>query len=52
MQNMEGMDVKLEHERQRQNELLRQRMNEKRIKSSNIQQASEILGQANEADQM
>ena len=47
---MEGVDVKLEHERQRQNEILRARMNEKKIKTINVLQANEILDQANEAD--
>ena len=46
---MEGIDIKLEHERQRQNELMRQKMNEKRVKSNTMQQAHEIIGQANEA---
>lgn len=50
MQKMEGMDVKLEYERQRQNEILRARMNEKKIKTNNLAQANEILDQANEAD--
>ena len=50
MQKMEGMDMKLEHERQRQNEILRSRMNEKKIKTNNIIQANEILDQANEAE--
>jgi hypothetical protein len=50
MQKMDGMDIKLEHERQRQNEILRARMNEKKIKTNNMLQASEILDQANEAD--
>ncbi len=47
---MEGVDIKLEHERQRQNEILRARMNEKKLKTNNIIQANEILDQANEAD--
>jgi hypothetical protein len=50
MQKMEGIDIKLEHERQRQNEILRSRMNEKKIKTNNIIQANEILDQANEAE--
>jgi hypothetical protein len=50
MQNIGGVDVKLEHERQRQNELLRLRINEKKVKSDNLQQASELIGQANEAE--
>ena len=52
MQKMEGMDVKLQNERQRQNEILRARMNEKKIKTNNIIQANEIIDQANEADLM
>ena len=47
---MEGVDIKLEHERQRQADLLRQRMEEKRIKSNNLMQANEILDQASEAE--
>ena len=50
MQKMEGMDIKLENERQRQNDILRARMNEKKIKTNNILQANEILDQATEAD--
>ena len=42
--------MKLEHERDRQNELLRARMNEKKMKTNSIQQVQEIIGQANEAD--
>ena len=47
---MEGIDIKLEHERQRQNDLLRQKMNEKRVKSETLVQVHEILDQANEAN--
>jgi len=47
---MEGMDIKLENERRRQNEILRAKMNEKKLKTNNILQANEILDQANEAD--
>ena len=50
MEKMGGMDIKLEHERQRQNEILRARMNEKKVKTNNLMQANEILDQANEAD--
>lgn len=50
MQKMDGMDIKLENERQRQNEILRARMNEKKVKTNNILQANEILDQAVEAD--
>lgn len=50
MQKMEGMDIKLEHERQRQNEILRARMNEKKLKTNNLAQANEILDRANEAE--
>lgn len=52
MQKIGGMDMKLEHERDRQNELLRARMNEKKMKTNSIQQVNEIIGQANEADLM
>jgi hypothetical protein len=44
------MDITLENERQRQNEILRARMNEKKMKTNNMLQANEIIGQANEAD--
>lgn len=47
---MEGVDIKLEHERQRQADVLRQRMEEKRMKNSNLMQANEILDQASEAE--
>ena len=50
MQSVEGIDIKLENERQRQNEILRARMNEKKSKTTNIIQANEIIDQANEAD--
>lgn len=52
MQKMEGMDAKVEHERQRQNERIRTRINEKKIEEQNRIQASEIIEQANEADLM
>ncbi|CAF3339030.1 unnamed protein product [Rotaria sp. Silwood1] len=47
---MEGLDIKLEHERARQNQILHARVNEKKIKTNNIIQANEIIDQANEAD--
>jgi hypothetical protein len=47
---MEGMDVKLEHERQRQNELLRMKMNEKKVKTQTMIEVTEIIDQAHEAD--
>lgn len=50
MERMDGMDIKMENERQRQNDILRARMNEKKSKSNNMMQAHEIIGQANEAD--
>jgi len=50
MEKKEGVDIKLENERQRQNEILRARMNEKKNKTTHIIQANEILGQATEAD--
>jgi hypothetical protein len=50
MEKIEGVDIKLENERQRQNEILRARMNEKKNKTNHIIQANEILGQATEAD--
>ncbi|CAF0785681.1 unnamed protein product [Adineta steineri] len=50
IEKMDGIDIKLENERQRQNDILRARMNEKKLKSNNMLQANEILGQANEAD--
>ncbi len=50
MEKMGGMDVRLEHERQRQNDLLRTKMNEKKIKNKNMMEASELIGQAHEAN--
>lgn len=50
LEKMEGMDIKLEHERRRQNEILHARMNEKKTKTNNIIQANEIIDKANEAD--
>jgi hypothetical protein len=50
MQKMEGLDIQLENERQRQNEILRVRMNEKKFQTNHIIQANEIIDQANEAD--
>jgi len=47
---MDGMDVKLEHERQRQNDLLRTKMNEKKIKTQTMIEVNEIIDQANEAN--
>jgi hypothetical protein len=47
---MDGMDVKLEHERQRQNDLLRTKMNEKKIKTQTMIEVSEIIDQAHEAN--
>jgi hypothetical protein len=47
---MGGMNVKLEHERQRQNDLLRTRMNEKKIKAKTMIEVGEIIDQAHEAD--
>ncbi len=44
------MDVKLEHERQRQNELLRMKMNEKKVKTQTMIEVTEIIDQAHEAD--
>ncbi|CAF2051201.1 unnamed protein product [Rotaria magnacalcarata] len=50
IETMEVVDIKLQHERQRQNELLRMRMQENKIRSQNRIQANEIIDQANEAD--
>ena len=47
---MENVDVKLENERQRQNEILHVRINEQKTKTNNFIQANEIIDQANEAD--
>ncbi len=44
------MDVKLERERQRQNDLLRTKMNEKKIKTQTMIEVNEIIDQANEAN--
>ncbi len=42
--------MKLEHERQRQNELLRMKMNEKKVKTQTMIEVTEIIDQAHEAD--
>jgi hypothetical protein len=47
---MDGVDVKLEHERQRQNDLLRSKINEKKIKTQTMIEVTEIIDQAHEAD--
>jgi hypothetical protein len=47
---MNGMDVKLERERQRQNDLLHTKMNEKKSQTKNLMEAGEIIDQANEAN--
>ena len=47
---MDGIDVKLEHERQRQNDLLRSKINEKKIKTKTMLEVTEIIDQAHEAD--
>jgi hypothetical protein len=46
---MDGVDVKLEHERQRQNDLLRSKINEKKIKTQTMIEVTEIIDQAHEA---
>jgi hypothetical protein len=50
MEKIDGMDVKLEHERQRQNDLLRTKMNEKKVKTKNMYEVTEIIDQAHEAN--
>ena len=47
---MDGMDIKLENERQRQNDLLRQRMYEKKLEAQNKIETNEIMEQAREAN--
>ncbi|CAF1037851.1 unnamed protein product [Rotaria sp. Silwood1] len=47
---MGGMDVKLEHEKERQHNLLRTKMNEKKIKTQNIIEVGQIIDQAHEAN--
>jgi hypothetical protein len=47
---MDGIDVKLEHERQRQNDLLRSKINEKKIKTKTMLEVTEIIDQAHEAN--
>ncbi|CAF4027852.1 unnamed protein product [Rotaria sp. Silwood2] len=47
---MGGVDVKLEHERERQNNLLHTKMNEKKTRTQNILEASQIIDQAHEAN--
>lgn len=44
------MDMKLEHERQKQNVLLHERMNERKSKANNLLQANEIMDRAKEAE--
>lgn len=46
---MGGMDVKLENEKMRQNNLLRTLMNEKRTKNHNIIELGEIIDRDHEA---
>ncbi len=41
--------MKLEHERQRQNDLLRSKINEKKIKTQTMIEVTEIIDQAHEA---
>ncbi|CAF1009987.1 unnamed protein product [Rotaria sordida] len=50
IQKMESVDIKLKNERERQNEILRALINEKKIKTNNIIQTNEIINQANEAE--
>lgn len=47
---MDGMDIKLAKERQRQNNLLLSKMNEKKIRVQNMIETSEIIDKAHEAD--
>lgn len=47
---MDGIGVRMEYERQRQNDLLHTKMNEKKIQNQNIMQVSEIIDQAHEAN--
>jgi hypothetical protein len=42
--------MKFEHERQRQNDILRAKVNEKKIKTKALIEASEIIDQAHEAN--
>lgn len=50
IKKMQGVDIKLEQERQRQNAIIRTRMKEKKTKTTNMIQAYEILDNANEAE--
>ncbi|CAF0863630.1 unnamed protein product [Didymodactylos carnosus] len=51
IQHMGGMDIKLENERQRQNELLKQRMEEKKVKQYDITaKANDIMEMAHEGE--
>ncbi|CAF0969870.1 unnamed protein product [Rotaria sordida] len=50
IEKMSGMDVKLENERERQNNLLRTKMNEKITKTQNIIEVGQIIDQAHEAN--
>ncbi|CAF3364182.1 unnamed protein product [Rotaria socialis] len=45
-----SIDIKLEHERQRQNDTIRTKMNEKKVRAQNITETSEIIDQAHEAN--
>ena len=47
---MEEMDVKFEHERQRQTDLLRSKIQEKLIKRKTQIAANDILDRASDAD--
>lgn len=52
MKKVDGIDVKLEHERQRQNDLLRTKIHEQKLKNKNMIEATEIIDQAHEANLM
>ncbi|CAF2085952.1 unnamed protein product [Rotaria magnacalcarata] len=46
---MGGIDIKFEHERQRQNDLIRTNMNERKLRAQNVTETSEIIDRAHEA---
>lgn len=50
MKKVDGIDVKLEHERRRQADLLRTKIHEQKVKNQNMMEATGILDQAHEAN--
>ena len=50
MEKIEGVDIKLEHERRRQSDLLQARVSVKKAKAQNVIEANGIIDQAAEAE--